>query len=122
MERQEMERRLAELTQGFFRAKLRLTPRSVEVREDGDTLVLRIRGFVPPAERAMIDQPKDRWVIEDYYLRLFDQQLTPLLRAGVRKAGPLVKVQTLLDLSGDECRCILTLARQGEVMWADSRP
>ena len=75
-----------ELTQAFFRAKLRLTPRSVEVREDGDTLVLRIRWFVPPAERAMIDQPKDRWAIEDYYLRLFDQQLTPLLRAGGPKS------------------------------------
>lgn len=120
MERQEMERRLAELTQGFFRAKLRLTPRSMEVREEGDALLLRVNGFVAPAERAMIDHPKDRWAIEDYYLRLFDQ-LTPLLRAGVGKAGPLVKVQTFLDLSSDEYRCILTLARQGEVMWADSR-
>ena len=80
-----MGRRLAELTQGFFRAKLRLTPRSVEVREEGDALVLRVKGFVATAERAMINHPRDRWAIEDYYLRLFDQ-LTPLLRAGVGKA------------------------------------
>lgn len=120
MERQEIERRLAELTQGFFRAKLRLTPRSVEVREEGDALVLRVNGFVAPAERAMIDHPKDRWAIEAYYLRLFDQ-LTPLLRAGAGNAGPFVKVQTLLDLSSDECRWILTLARQGGVTWANSR-
>ena len=47
MERQEMERRLAELTQGFFRAKLRLTPRSVEVREGAMRWFSGSRGLSP---------------------------------------------------------------------------
>ena len=67
----------------------------------------------------MMDQPNDRQVIEDYYLRLLDQ-IAPLMRTGVGEAGPLLKFQTLLDLPKDECVFILTLGKEGEVTWVDS--
>lgn len=114
MERQGVERRFVELTLEFFRAKLRLTPRAVEVRDRGDSLAVRVKGFLAPAEREMIDQPKDRRAIEDYYLRLFDQ-IAPLLRAGAGKARPFVRFQALLDLPNDECLFILTLGMEGKV-------
>jgi uncharacterized protein YbcI len=117
--RQELKQRISELTRGFFRGKLRLTPQSVEVGDMEDTLVVRVKGFLAPAERAMADQPNDRSAIEDYYLRLFDQ-IAPLMRTGVAEAGPLVKFQTLLDLARDECVFILTLGKEGEVTRVDS--
>ena len=63
---QEVHRRLSEVTKGFFRGKLRLNPGSVEVGEVGDTLIVRVKGFLSRSERAMIDQPGDREAIEDY--------------------------------------------------------
>lgn len=116
---QEIKRRVSELTHGFFRGKLRLSPQSVEVGDMEDTLVVRVKGFLAQGERAMMDQPNDRQVIEDYYLRLFDQ-IAPLMRTGVGEAGPLLKFQTLLDLPKDECVFILTLGKEGEVTWVDS--
>lgn len=119
MERDDVDRRLRELVLQFFHAKLRLTPRSVEVRDEGDVFAVRVRGFSAPAERRMIDHPKDWLAMEDYYLRLFDQ-LPPLLKAGIGKAGPLVKFQTLLDLKSDECVFMLTLANEDRVDPAES--
>lgn len=116
---QETKRRVSELTHGFFRGKLRLAPQSVEVGDMEDTLVIRVKGFLAQGERAMMDQPNDRQVIEDYYLRLFDQ-IAPLMRTGVGEAGPLLKFQTLLDLPKDECLFILTLGKEGEVTSVDS--
>src|SRR3972149_10457899 len=107
MERQQGGERIRELTLAFFQAKLGLTPRSVEVRGGGDTLEVRVRGFCAPAEKALIDPPKERRAIEDYYLRLFDQ-LLPLLNAGVGKGGPIVRVQTILVLLGDHCEFVGT--------------
>jgi len=115
MERQQVRERIRELTLAFFQAKLGLTPRSVEVRGGGDTLEVRVRGFFAPAEKALIDHPKERRAIEDYYLRLFDQ-LLPLLNAGVGKAGPIVRVQTLPDLRGNECVFMVTLGKESEVI------
>ena len=106
--RQEVKQRISELTYGFFRGKLRLTPGSVEVGDMEDTLVVRVKGFLAPGERAMMDQANDRSAIEDYYLRLLDQ-IAPLLRTGVGEAGPLLKFRTLLDLPRDECVFIFDL-------------
>jgi len=108
-----MERQVAELTREFFQAKLRLTPQSVEVRAKADLLVVSVRGFLAPAERAMMDSPETRSPIEEYYRRLFDQ-LGPLLRAGVREAAgcSLLEFQTLLNLSEDECLFVLTMRHQ----------
>jgi uncharacterized protein YbcI len=105
-----MERRVAELTREFFQAKLRLTPQSVEVRTTADVLVVSVRGFLAPAERAMMDSPGTRSSMEEYYRRLFDQ-LEPLLRAGVREAAgrSLLEFQTLLNLSEDESLFVVTL-------------
>lgn len=119
MKPDDVDRRLCELVLQFFRAKLCLTPRSVEVRDEEGLLAVRVRGFSAPAERRMIDHPKDRLAMEDYYLRLFDQ-LPPLLNAGIGKAGPLVKFQTLLDLKRDECVFMLTLAKADGVTPVES--
>jgi hypothetical protein len=115
---QEARQRITEVTRGFFRSKLRLTPRSVEVGDMEDTLVVRVKGFLATGERAMMNQPGDRQDIEDYYLRLLDQ-IVPLIRIGVGEAGPLLKVQTLLDLPRDECVFILTLGKEGEISRVD---
>jgi len=117
--RQEIKRRIRELTQGFFRGKLRLTPRLVEVGDMEDTLVVTVEGFLAPSERVMLEQPSDRSAIEDYYLRLFDQ-IGPLMQTGTGEAGPLVKLQTLLDLPRDQCVFILTLGKKGPGTAADS--
>jgi len=115
---QEVHRRLSEVTKGFFRGKLRQNPRSVEVGEVGDTLIVRVKGFLSQSERAMLDQAGDREAIENYYLRLFDQ-IAPLMRTGVGEASPLVRFQTLLDLPRDECVFILTSGKAGEMSRVD---
>jgi len=112
-------RRLRDLVFQFFQAKLCLQPRSVEILEEGGSLAVKVRGFSPPAERTMIDHPKDVSDLENYYLRVFDQ-LPPLLNAGIGGTGLRVKVQTLLDLRGEECVFLLTLARQDGVIRAAS--
>jgi len=117
--RRELAQRISELTQGFFRGKLRLSPRSVEVGEMGQTLVVTVRGFLTPSERAIMDQPSERQAIEDYYLRLLDQ-IAPLMRTGVGEAGPVVTFRTLLDLPGDECTFIVTLGKAEEAARVDS--
>lgn len=114
MQRDDVGQRLRELILQFFHAKLRLTPRSVEVRDEGGLLTVRVRGFSAPAERRMIAHPKERLAMEDYYLRLFDQ-LPPLLKAGIGKAGPLGNFQILLDLKGDECVFMLAFAEEDGV-------
>lgn len=117
--REEIKRRISELTKGFFRSKLRLSPRSVEVGDMEDTLVIRVKGFLATGERAMMDRPNERSAIEDYYLRLLDQ-IAPLLRTGVGETDPLLKFRTLLDLPRDECVFILTLGKEGEMTGVDS--
>lgn len=93
----------------------------VEVAEIADTVVVSIKGFLTESERAMTDQPNDRWTIEDYYLRLLDQ-IAPLMR--VRLPGSagrgLDRFQIVLDVPRDECVFLLTLGREGEVTRVDS--
>lgn len=110
MERDDLDRRLRELVLEFFQAKLALTPKSVEVRDEAGLLAIRVRHFSPPAVRRVVDHQNDSRDLEDYYLRMFDQ-LPPLLQAGIGKAGPLFKFQTLLDLKSDECVFMLTLVK-----------
>lgn len=110
MDAKDLERRIGELSRGFVRGKLGCCPQGVEVRIQGDLLVVRVRGFLEWTEHALVEPPRDRPAVEDSYLRLFEQ-IAPLLRAGIREATgrSVLEVQVLLNLPAGECLLLLTL-------------
>lgn len=113
MDPKDLERRIGELSRGFVRGKLGRCPQGVEVRIQRDLLVVRVRGFLEWTEHALVESPRDRPAVEDYYLRLFEQ-IAPLLRAGIREATgrSVLEVQVLLNLPAGECLLLLTLRRE----------
>lgn len=104
----------------FFHARLRVLPRAVEVRATGDFWVVRVKGFLAPAEAAMTGDARDLEPIERYY-RLVFRQVVPLLQAGIRRAAgrPILDVESILSLSSDECLLVLALGPAEE---PDGRP
>jgi len=107
---QELERCVANLTRDFFRAKLRLQPESVEVLATKNLLLVRVKGFLRQADRAMMKRSGFQHTIEDFYLRLFDQ-LTPLIQSGIGARGglDLLDFETLLNLPRDRCVFVWSL-------------
>ena len=110
MNRQELERCVANLTRDFFRAKLRLQPESLEVLATRDLLLVRVKGFLRQADRAMMKRSSFQRAIEDSYVRVFDQ-LTPLIQAGIGARGglDLLDFETLLNLPRDRCVFVWSL-------------
>ena len=113
MDRQEIEQRIGELTRDYLRGKRGRCPRNVEVRIEGDLLVVRIRGFLEWTEHAAMESTTDRPSVEEHYLRLFEQ-IAPLLRAGIREATgrAVLELRILLNLSEDECVLRSTVRRE----------
>jgi len=110
MNRQELERCVANLTRDFFRAKLCLQPESLEVLVTKNLLLIRVKGFLRQADRAMMKRSSFRRPIEDFYIRVFDQ-LTPLIQAGIGVPGglDLLDFQTLLNVPRDRCVFVWSL-------------
>ena len=123
MERQlsSIERRLAEITKGFFETKLGLRPQRVNVLEEegGALIVIRVAGFMSKAEAALAGHPEDQKALGEYYTRILER-LSPMLRVVVEDVveRPLLGCRTVLELSRDECLYLLTLGareRSGSV-------
>ncbi|MEE9154267.1 MAG: Na-translocating system protein MpsC family protein [candidate division NC10 bacterium] len=105
-----LEQRVADIARDFFQSKLGIKPEGIEVLQQAELIVLRIRGFLAQAEAAMVEREKDREILTTYYERIFEN-LYPLLRVVIQEAcqRPMVDRRTVLDLSRDECVYLLTL-------------
>lgn len=105
-----LEQRVADIARDFFQSKLGIKPEGIEVLQQAELIVLRIRGFLAQAEAAMVEREKDREILTTYYERIFEN-LYPLLRVVIQEAcqRPMVDRRTVLDLSRDECVYFLTL-------------
>jgi len=104
--------RLIDLTAAFFEAKLCLRPGKVSVlEEDEGFLVLVVEGFLSRAEATLVEDPRRRRALTEYYGRVLDQ-LSPLLRVVLSEVGDraLIDCRAIPDLSRDECRYLLRLA------------
>ena len=110
MNRQELEGCVANLTRDFFRAKLRLQPESLEVLATRNLLLVRVKGFLRQADRAMMKRSSSQRAVEGFYVRVFDQ-LTPLIQAGIGARGglDLLDFETLLNFPHDRCVFVWSL-------------
>lgn len=122
MNRQELERSVANLTREFLRAKLRLQPEALEVLATKNLLLVRVKGFLRQADRAMMKRSSSRRALEDSYGRVFDQ-LTPLIQSGIGARGglDLVDFETIVNLPRDRCVFVwsLRVAEGGGLPGAD---
>lgn len=107
---QSLERRLAEVTSRFFESKIGVKPQEVQVLEQGDLIVLRVRGFLAKAEAAIVQRPEDRQILTNYYTRLFES-FYPMVEVVVEQAckRSIIDRQAILDLPNSECVYLLTL-------------
>ncbi|MFQ5883333.1 MAG: Na-translocating system protein MpsC family protein [Candidatus Methylomirabilales bacterium] len=112
-----LEHRLADIARGFFQSKLRIKPQGIEVLQQGELIVLRIRGFLAQAEAAMLGRPKEREVLTTYYERIFES-LYPLLRVVIQEAcqRPVMDRRVVIDLYRNECVYLLTLGEAPAVI------
>jgi uncharacterized protein YbcI len=112
-----LEQRLADIAREFFQSKLAIKPEGVEVMQQGEFIVLRIRGFLARAETAIVGCPKDRDILTTYYERILEN-LYPLLRVVIQQAcqRPVVDRRAVLDLPRDECVYLLTLGEAPAVI------
>ncbi len=112
-----LEQRLADIAHDFFQSKLGIKPQGLEVLQQEDLIVLRIRGFLSRAEAAMVGRPKDREVLTTYYERILET-LYPVLRVVIQEAcqRSVVERHAVIDLSRDECVYLLTLAEAPAVI------
>ncbi len=112
-----LEQRLADISRDFFQSKLGVKPKGIEVLQQAQLIVLRIRGFLAQAEVALAGHPKDRKVLTTYYERIFEN-LYPLLRVVIQGAcqRPVIERHAVIDLSRNDCVYILTLAEAPTVI------
>ena len=105
-----LEQRLADIARDFLCSKRRIKPQRVEVLQQAELIVLRIRGFLAQAEAAMVGRWKHRQVLTTYFERIFEN-LYPLLRVVIQEAcqRPVVERRMVIDLSRNECVYFLTL-------------
>lgn len=113
-----LRRRLAEITAGFFEAKLGLSPNRVNVLDEqgGDLIVIKVEGFMTKAEAALAERKENQEILDEYYARVLEP-VSPMLRAALEAAleevaqRRLIGCRTVLDLSRDECLYLLILGR-----------
>ena len=113
-----LRRRLAEITAGFFEAKLGLSPNRVNVLDEqgGDLIVIKVEGFMTKAEAALAERKENQKILDEDYARVLDP-VSPMLRAALEAAleevaqRRLMACRTVLDLSRDECLYLLILGR-----------
>ena len=113
-----LRRRLAEITAGFFEAKLGLSPNRVNVLDEqgGDLIVIKVEGFMTQAEAALAERKENQKILDEYYARVLEP-VSPMLRAALEAAleevaqRRLMACRTVLDLSRDECLYLLILGR-----------
>jgi uncharacterized protein YbcI len=125
MNHQQLEQSVGNLAREFFRAKLGRVPKSLEVRAVERLLIVRIEGFLSPADKMSMERATAQRDLEHRYARLFGH-MSPLVEAGMgtNGASPL-DFQTILDLRNDKCVFVWTLmerpgpssSRKERAMW-----
>src|SRR3990172_2035217 len=123
-----LRRRLAEITAGFFEAKLGLSPNRVNVLDEqgGDLIVIKVEGFMTKAEAALAERKENQKILDEYYARVLEP-VSPMLRAALEAAleevaqRRLMACRPVLDLSRDECLYLLVLGGSAPEGSASSR-
>lgn len=109
-----LRRRLAEITAGFFEAKLGLSPNRVNVLDEqgGDLIVIKVEGFMTKAEATLAERKENQEILDEYYARVLEP-VSPMLGAALEEVAQrrLMACRTVLDLSRDECFYLLILGR-----------
>jgi len=122
MNRQQLEQSVGNLAREFFRAKLGRVPESLEVRSVKRLLIVRVKGFLSPADKMNMERATAQRDLEHRYARLFGH-MSPLVAVGMGTNGAgLLDFQIIFDLQNDKCVFVWTLidpsySRKEGAMW-----